>query len=158
MTYGYLTEKSIRSIAHRLKDILGRDMEASELVELMRKAVDHLTPAERELVAAKIELGLCDSEIMKRFGFGSRGTLESAFKAVFALLREYCIYFATASHARAAITAKLDLGGDVEHWQRVFEGKRQVSNPLRYPYESVEDSDVKAFIKTTIEISKYRRL
>lgn len=158
MTYGYLTEKSIKSIAHRLAKILGRDMEAAELVELMRKALNHLTRPEQELVAAKIELGMCDRDLMRQFGFGSRSTLATACDNVFKLLRAYCIYFANTNHARAAITAKLDLGGDVEHWQRIFEGKRQVSNPLAYPYETVEDPDVKSFIKTTIEISKIKRL
>ncbi|MGB5105554.1 MAG: hypothetical protein WBP42_02460 [Candidatus Zixiibacteriota bacterium] len=152
------TDKSLDAITHRLRGELGRDLTWQEMQEVLKKSLDCLTPSERELVAMKTTIGLNDSKIMQRFGFSGRQSMAAAFTGVSALLRLYCIYFATVNNARAMLAIKLDLGGDLEHWLRVFKGERQVSNPLRYPYETVEDPDARAFIKTTIEISKFRRL
>lgn len=138
---------------------LMRQLNHRQRMTALKKSINHLTTAERELLAMKFQLNTPPAELLKRFGFASREILNYRIAAITKMLQAFFVYFALNDHEDTVARLNDYFGPGSQQLLAVFSGARPVYGGYKCAdVENIDNKNVRAFITTLIEVSKYKRL
>lgn len=125
----------------------------------MAAAIGQLTTTERELLAMKYEIGADTRTLMARFGFADRDNFYLRLDILAQLLRAYFVYFALNDHQETVRRLRDYIGPGAPRLLEIFGGARAVYGGVKIAdVEKIDNPHVQAFVKTLMEVSKYKRL
>lgn len=107
----------------------------------------------------KFRVGARDSALMSRFNIESRHVLYHRIEAITHMLRAYFVYFALNNHEETLKQLKEYFGPGAPRLLKVFSGELEVAGGFQYgAVDEIKDAGIQAFVKTLMEVSKYKRL
>jgi hypothetical protein len=107
----------------------------------------------------KYEIGASAGDLMRRFKFPSRDALDFRVSSIAKMLQAYFVYFALNNHDDTIAQLPGLFGAGAPGLLQVFCGAAQVYGGYKCAdVDGIASANVRAFVKTLIEVSKHKRL
>ncbi len=107
----------------------------------------------------KFRVGVKDAALMERFRFECKATLYYRINAITKMLGAYFVYFALNDHEEVVRQLDSHFGPGAPRLLKIFSGELEIAGGYQHSAaDEIEDDGVRAFVKTLMEVSKYKRL